>query len=1155
MKEKKLTTASLQSEIRNSSKRHFGIHKFRARLPVGNFIASYKILFPHKSSLQDFHGSPFPKVANQLFGSKTPKQRVSALREILWAIARCLQFSKELNSFIETQKKFQTEILNGNYSGAMEQLLKIEEDFGKSFWLYQNQMASAYVSKNESDLSDTATRVIDEVKENGVLHALLYYTRKRIEGATPREKIRSEIAEKTAKSGMRPYFMSKILDANDSSEIAVSNLLFLDSQSSLIDHYTSLILVLQGAVSAEMFETQTMESIRPWVNRLYNSTNDKRLLGVLAALGDYIHKEITVSDRKRSEAIEAYTDENYGLCIDISSKILFENPLDIAVRVLSAKASSSTNRQPEKTGGLAEEINDGLFNLLSANDQFLRSAYALLQTADRFFDHNWAQYLRVAVWNELGAEEKKRSQPWMRDIYVRDEYITPFTAIALDEAYSYSIIGRLDSEGVFPKTLRLVKTIMEHPEAKSDIQSSRFEKYKAREFLTKNKYKEAAAAYINSAKTTHLPIVRLRTMGGASLALMLDGQYKAAVETLIAAYLDCPNAPTTLPFKELTDRLSDPDDWPNTICLGLLFSISNQFNENEDISKLRLSFERFCENNSINSASQLAQKIDEFGAKEVVSYLDNVWLPEVMRQTLLYTTPSEIEESRIEACQVLAKIDSARARSHKEELASRIKQQEISKVSALVEQSKVYVDIDAIKRSLRARLKSTYAQYKTALTQYDRQPSDLLIKLQNAFNELENIASLPTILSNLHLVDGNEFETPSSLQFGAIFQEITKEFLTGDHGLNAYLSTRVRHGKMLDAIRKSVMDEHLVTARKDDGIYVVNTYWSNDLPNPEIESSVIDALATFSFKFDETLFYARDKKIQIKTYLDLKSTDNNNEALFLYHFSNLERQLMQKYDAEFKNIDELIEKCVDSLWEKTDINLEKLRDYVDNTLRNEMLSHFDNLTADLSHIFYGKVPSRLANSIARARTATQQAIDNILNWFRRSEVFDRQDFDVDFPSQIAASMVNRTLSMQSPWHGPKYQISVPADTKLPGRALDSLVDIFYTIFENAAKYAEIESIPLNVQLTLNYRDGHFSCEALSDGKPPSDDQLTLLKDLKSSLDSKESRRLAQSEGRSGFRKILIALSSPMYRNPFLDFDHKLEGLFVVRFGFNLSESL
>jgi len=196
--------------------------------------------------------------------------------------------------------------------------------------------------------------------------------------------------------------------------------------------------------------------------------------------------------------------------------------------------------------------------------------------------------------------------------------------------------------------------------------------------------------------------------------------------------------------------------------------------------------------------------------------------------------------------------------------------------------------------------------------------------------------------------------------------------------------------------------------------------------------------------------------------------------------------------------------------------------------------------------------SELSNTVARARTATQQALENVVAWFKRNEVYDRQDFDVDLPAQIAASMVNRTMSMQAPWDGPKVSI-LNADATLPGRSLDALVDIYYALFENAVKYSEAVGIVLDVQLNLNYERGEFTGEVLSKGLPPTAEQLERLKLIRETLATQESRRLAQSEGRSGFRKIYLALDNPLYKSTHLSFNHDSDGIFRVTFTFKVAE--
>ncbi|MBN9356705.1 MAG: hypothetical protein J0I15_09670, partial [Herbaspirillum huttiense] len=471
----------------------------------------------------------------------------------------------------------------------------------------------------------------------------------------------------------------------------------------------------------------------------------------------------------------------------------------------------------------------------------------------------------------------------------------------------------------------------------------------------------------------------------------------------------------------------------------------------------------------------------------------------------------------------------------------------------LVEQSKVYVDIEAIKRSLRARLGSSYEQYKNALGQRDKRQDAEFLQFKDAIlQKIESSSlssvSLSTIFSKVYVLD-NRTLTQSEIQFNALFSEITKEFLIGDHGLNAYLSTRVRHGKLVDALRKAVNDENLVTAQISGDSYAANVFWDERLSQFEYKDQLLEVLGIFCREFDATLYHVRDKLIHIRQIDDLHSKDENSEGLFPYHFSSLERRLMQTYDSDFKNLDQLIGKCVDILWEKTDLNLAKVRVELGNNVRTQLIAHFDKLNNDAMAICHNQIPSSFANAIAKARTATQQALENVITWFKRSEVYDRQDFHIDFPPQIAASMVRRTMSMPPEWTLFRSEVQ-EADDQLPGRTLDGLVDIFYVLLENAVKYAKSENIPLDVKLKLRYHEGKFVGEVQSKGCPPSTEQLQRLQQIRDSLATPDARKLAQREGKSGFRKIWMALDTPLYKSPQLDFTHQPSGDFLVLFSFS-----
>lgn len=389
--------AKLQADTRNFSKRYQAIHRFRSGIDLSHFTSAYHRIFPRKTSLQDYHGSAFPRRADLIFASRTPKRKTTAFREILWAIARCSHFSNELGNFISIYENYQVAIFENDNQRAINHLQEIEKNFGKSILLYQNLIACAYTFSSGSEPLDYASKVLDEVKSNNVLFILLHYARKRIEGATLRDKLRAEITEHVGDSGYEPYFLAKLLDPIDSSDEALSNLLFLDGQSSIIDYYTSLVQTLQNTVSSQILEEGAAALIRHPLKKLYKDVRDKRLVGILIALGDDIDDTLNIGISERTLAIEEYTDSQYDKCLIEAKKALLTDPLDISLRLLSCKAAVATGEIPEKPLGLVGELHESLFNLLSVNDQFFRSAYALLQLSDRFFDHGWAQYLKVAV--------------------------------------------------------------------------------------------------------------------------------------------------------------------------------------------------------------------------------------------------------------------------------------------------------------------------------------------------------------------------------------------------------------------------------------------------------------------------------------------------------------------------------------------------------------------------------------------------------------------------------------------------------------------------------------------------------------------------------------------------------------------------------------
>jgi hypothetical protein len=762
---------------------------------------------------------------------------------------------------------------------------------------------------------------------------------------------------------------------------------------------------------------------------------------------------------------------------------------------------------------------------------------------------------------ELRQEQTAFPPQQLRDIFVRDPFLSPFSAVAATGKAKTHILNDEHIKKLFPYTQEvydMVTTGRINPNLQ--ICELRKQKYLATYHLAFDSPAQAIKHFnwliVNTEGSEYL-----RSSGGAVLAFLKLGHIREATDTIVTAYVKNQNAPSILPIEQITDTLKNPDNWFNAISIPHLYAT---YCNGESLANLRYAFEQFQQNYEIQEPSDIEKHIDVFGKSLIIAYLKMVWIPLIMRQTILYNGTKEIEETRIRVCRLLADLDSENAHEYLDEIKERVKLLEIAKGTTLIEQSKVYVEIEAIKKALKSKLSDTYARYKNTL-----QTSQLKLE-QIDYKKIIDIASkvadeegvsIPLVLSSIISISDDK-GSESDVQFTALYSEITNEFLRGNHGLNAYLSTRVRHGKLSNTLRKSVADEGLITSRKEDGVsYMRNQNWNphqviNDINHLNWET-VLDELDIFSKEFDDVIDYIKDELIQIKIIHDLKNKGENSNALFVYRSSNLERQFIQECEKNFNNMDDFVSYCIDILWEKTDANLTNVQQILDTEIRERLMRPFDTLTNNLNKISeQGLSVNDLLNAIARAKTNTQTKLNNVISWFKRSEVYDRQDYWVDFPFHIALNMVKNTISSATDWNGSSINLNTPASFLMLGRTLDGMVDIFYVLLENAILRSGLKVDELILKAEVSFSDGIFNAKVSNNisATTVTQNELDKLEKLRELLKSDESPHHAQVEGHSGLLKIWLTINSPIYKEPNLDFNYLNKENFVVEVSFKIERS-
>jgi hypothetical protein len=1113
----------------------------------------------NRSVLSNFYGQPFPKEPADIHAIPRQFAPAPTVNELIWATAYTLQYCQEVHQFVVRREALERAILINDRETALGALDEIQNDLGWSIWLMQNRLSAIQLWDGLDEKRKLSRIYEDQVKDNDLVAMLLGFVSSRTEGTSVPGYLQSELARlfpNAPKTHLQAYLKTKLFDLASPELNLIGITLSFEAQSCVVDYYETLVSLLQAVAADEEASRRWGKFLVHPITVLLSRTQDRRLVPVVLALDG--EPKCNVSEQKeRAAFIDAYSEGNYPEAVRVSAAYLVDHPSDISAFTLHLRAELRLGSEPTAYAGLLGDIARHLRTVIALSADAYASALSLYTIYDRFYGHAWATYLRAIVMLELAQDQFEYPSDAMRRVLSLDPNLSPFSSLLEQPSSAFQLGDVFCQSNAFEATLQVFElaTTGQLRKIPCTISEERRRRYIGRFHLSNGNFLDAVSNF--SWCRDHLRDGEsFRCATAAVVAHIRSGDLSSAISETVSAYANWPHVPTILPLQTLVTALETPETWPDSISLPLVFELYFSFVSNDRIADLRYAFERFQTQAGIASPSDLRERMDEFGRESVILYLSRVWRPEVMRQTILYDGTREIEEERIRVCRVLAEIDSNNAPDYLTEIRERVKAQELAKATNLVEQSRVYVDIGAIKKALRTRLGDAYARYKVAMQNVPVTENALVDQVAGLLSGFgAKGESLTAVMSRYHVVTGDSSNSELDVQFAAMFAEVTNEFLKGEHGLNAYLSTRVRHGKLSNALRKPVADECLVTERKEGtNDYVENTYWNDHLTDLDEEelSRVLAILGSFAANIDAIIAYVRDQLIQVAIVHERVAMTDNHSALFVYRTSNLERMFVQTSDRRIKHIDDFINLCVETLWEKTDANLVEVQKELHGGIRSQFLFTFDTLTESLVELNYSDRLGDLFNHIGRARTNIQTKISTVASWFKRSEVYDRQDYAIDFPVLIARSMIENSISGASGWDG--IRVKIDGDqSMMPGRTLDGMVDVFCGIFENSISYSGFNIDKLFIDVDLKFSDGVFSArvrnpiEALTFQRRDEEKLDRIRAEIKKS----DARHRAQKDKGSGFHKLWATINAPQYSNPSLEFMFSDDRYFEVKLSFEI----
>ena len=470
----------------------------------------------------------------------------------------------------------------------------------------------------------------------------------------------------------------------------------------------------------------------------------------------------------------------------------------------------------------------------------------------------------------------------------------------------------------------------------------------------------------------------------------------------------------------------------------------------------RYSFDEFLTLNRLNTPSSLGERVAEFPYNQVIYFLKNLSVPSIMDMSRAFRSSRALEEERRQVCALLCQLDRGRSTTYQMEILSITRSLAIEDGLRLVDSSRVYVDIEAIANWAEREFREDFERYRSLVSTGIGRSEDLeglLLKILKG-------ADLPRVFLTIPASESDDL-------LSHLLMDLRDKFLLDpNHGLDSYLSKRIRHGSLSGHLRGPLEEAHLITQRssRDDGApdsYRPNEYWIerlNDLAQSDREEVDV-AFRQFSSDFDAIIGKLRD------SYLHIKTSEHQNGMLTIDLSPSLFRQIRNDV-REIRELGPFMSTCLGYFWTDLGKSLEAVAAKIKTEIVNDVANSFQTLRARLAlAASYDRFFAELSMSLGTTSAKVQGAIDVVADWF------SRRDREVGSKLSTLDQLVEIAIESAKAAHrGFEYQITreVPANFVTDDANLALLADIFFIALDNVYAHCKLQRQAPRVEVVLNY---------------------------------------------------------------------------------------
>lgn len=1051
---------------------------------------------------------------------------LSLENELLWTATFLRNSAVLINSFRRLAEDFEYALFAQGYEEAHSALDSIERECGISLWSIELRIAVLQLWKGLEAQKILTNQIRESRAKGDVVSFLAYYISVRNEDTVNPFSLRDEILEASTNwritDDFRKYLLHRLVDLWPTDVAGISAILRHEATSATIDYYETFVRVATKAIAGDS-EGSIARLFATPLGLLLRDVEDLRLTKLLAICKG---RHWPADPLENTDPEDSLLEGRYGAAYELSTARPVSKPFDTSLLVTAIKAAVELpSEKVVKGDSFTDQILSLGLDLVSKDRGFEQAFISLARLTLNLRYLAAASVFEAFAWEEVSTSPIPDAQRGI-SAYILSPFVTSRVARFLPPEKRNSYFHEVSQAFVNSSAAQFEFD-------RAGLGCSLHGLYSHETTLRRDIDRLLGIADFGACLETARSLeasdsVRMRriaTRCEAFCLLQMD-RLSEAVDFIARHALDDQGVIRMLPIGECTSKLNKTNlrELAPSITTPILLDVAARYLDDAYGNRRSYAYEDFLNAHSVERPSELKDHVAGFNKQLLTYYLRYICVPEVMQVSIAFNSSKELEEERLRVCNILLSLDPDNSSEYEAEIRTITRKHAIRRGLRQVEQSKISIETEPIRRWAAKELKESFIRYQSLrATQITSGQSAIAKAYEEALQRPTPVGELPDLPK----------DEATDLLVLMVTRFLRECFTNPFHGLDCYLSMRVRHGALSGQLRGPLEEEKIITQREvGSDEYKTNEYWVPRISavDARLAEGLDKRLKTFSRDYDALIDTFANNYVQIQGPERL-------HGLFKSVLSPLTLVVLAAEVRPDTTFDAFVDLCFHIFWDNVGTCLKSINDYIDSSLKPAINTLFTSLLMDVE-LSYVRITD-LNSAIRSAQTKAQQAVDQVKDWFRPALELPSRHFSFQELFDIGLEQVKKIH--------PEFDPKITSDIgEMPSFIeLNRFSDIFFIILDNISKHSglsdpkiEVSAHAVDRTLKINIRN-----QVSSESRGAASDRV---KRVRAAIAEGTLQRATRSEGGTGLIKLrnIVRQDEQIAQN--LDFGFADDGCFFVK---------